>query len=120
MFGVYFFWLLLVGSKPGEHKGNALAFFHRELRHGRQIFPVRFNRRAQHQSIRTSNRLQRTISFSHPWNDVPVIKANDQLHFHGDAAAHAFDNPNDVGIFAAWRHEIDQAHRAAGRLDFGF
>ena len=49
-----------------------------------------------------------------------VIEANDELHLHGDAAAHTLDDADDVGIFPARRHEIDQAHRATRGFDFGF
>ena len=49
---------------------------------------------------------------SHPWNDLPVIKADNQLHFHGHFAAQPLDDSNDVGILSAWRHEVDQSNRA--------
>jgi hypothetical protein len=51
---------------------------------------------------------------------LPVIKADDQLHVDRHFAAEAFDDPNDVGILTARRHEIDQAHGAAFRFDLGF
>ena len=58
------------------------------------------------------------MTLPHPWNDLPVIKANDQLHLHRHFAAQTFDDSNDVGILSARRHEIDQAHRAAFRFNF--
>src|SRR5947209_14919646 len=60
------------------------------------------------------------MALSHPRNDSSVIEADDQLHFHPDFALHALDDADDVGICAAWRHEIDQADRAAGGFDFRF
>ena len=53
------------------------------------------------------------FAFAHPGHDLPVIEADDEFHLHRDFAAHAFDDADDVRIFAARRHEIDQAHRAA-------
>ena len=35
-------------------------------------------------------------------------------------AAQSFDDANEIGILAARRHEIDQAHRTADGLNFGF
>ena len=120
MLGIDFLSAVLVRSEPGEHKRNAIPFRHRKLRDRGQIFAVRFNRRPQDQTVRSRDSLKPAVAFPHPWNDLPVIKANDQLHLHRHFAAQPFDDPNDVGILAARRHEIDQAHGAAFRFDFRF
>ena len=109
-----------VRRKPGQHKRDAVAFRDGEIRHRGQIFAARFNRRAQDQGIGPGDRFEPAVAFAHPGNDVAVIEPDDQLHLHPHAAAQAFDDADDVRIFSARRHEIDQPHRAFGRFDFRF
>ena len=43
-----------------------------------------------------------------------------RVPLHRHFAAQPFHNPDDVRILATWRHEIDEAHRAAPGFDFRF
>ncbi len=107
-----------VRRKPGQHERETIAFRDGEIRHRGQILTPRFNRRAQDQGIGSCDRLEAAVAFAHPGNDVAVIEPDDQLHLHSHAAAQTLDDPNDVRIFPARRHEVDQPHRALGRFDF--
>ena len=48
----------VMGSKPGQHKRDAIALRHVEFGHGRQVFTARFDRRAQNQRIRVRRSLR--------------------------------------------------------------
>jgi hypothetical protein len=87
--------------------GKRSPFFYGEIRDRREIFAARLNRRSQDQSVRSGDRLDSAVLFPHPRNRAAVIEPDDQLHFHRDFAAHAFDEPNDVGVFAARWHKVD-------------
>src|SRR5258708_19545764 len=58
---------------------------------------------------------------AHPWDDRAVVEANHELRAHAYLAAHALDDPHDVGRRAARRHEVEHADGALlglpGRLE---
>ena len=60
------------------------------------------------------------FAFPHPWHDLPVIEADDQLHLHPHFAAQPFDDADDIRVLATRRHEIDQANSAALGFNFRF
>src|SRR5439155_552191 len=68
------------------------------------------------QTVRSGNRLEPVVTFPNPWNDLPIVKPDDQLHVHRYFPTQPFDDPNNVGILAARGHEIDQSRGAT----FGF
>ena len=103
--------------EPGQDKRDTFPFFYRKLRDGGQIFSARFNRRPQNESVRSGDRFESIVRLSHPGNDEPVFKTNNQFHLHAHFAAQSFHDANEVGIFAARRHEIDEPHRAACRFN---
>jgi hypothetical protein len=57
---------------------------------------------------------------THPWNDLPIVKPDDQFHLHGDPASQSLHNPDDVRVLTTWWHEIDESNCSAFGLDFGF
>ena len=57
-------------------------------------------------------------SVAHPGHDRPVVEADDELHRHLDAPAHALDDADEVGLRLAGRHEVDEAHGAVVGLEF--
>jgi hypothetical protein len=110
----------LVRREPGEDKWNALAFAHGEFGHRFQIFTVSFDRGVENQGIGTSHRLQPAVAPAHPRHDRPVIEPNDQLHPDRHLPRQPLDDPHDIGIRPARRHEIDIAHCAFAGVKVGF
>src|ERR1700736_2051281 len=109
-----------VGSEPGQNKWNALSCLDSELSDGGQILASGLNRRSQNQTVWTGNRFHSAVTLSHPRHDVAIVEPYDQVHFQIDLTAQSLDDSNDVGIFSAGRHEIDQPHGSTGRFNFRF
>jgi hypothetical protein len=55
-----------------------------------------------------------------PGDGAAEVEAQRQLHAHGDLAADAFDDAEDVGVGSASGHEVDEADGAFGGLEGGF
>ena len=104
---------------PGKHKGNAIALSNRKLGDRLQVFAVGLDRRVKDQPIRPRDRFQTAVAPAHPWDDRSVIEPDNQFHPDRHLPREALDNPNDIGIGSARRHEIDVANRASARVQIG-
>ena len=93
--------------EPGEDKRHTVTFLDCEFGNCRQILAPRFDWRAQNKSVRTCERFQSAVPGSHPRDSAAVIEPNDELHLHHYLTANSFHDADEVGIFAARRHEID-------------
>ena len=98
---------------PGEHEGDARAFRDYEFRHGGETFPVGIHRGMEIEGIRAGRRTEHVPDLAHPGDNRPVVEADHQLHAHAHLAAHAFDDPDDVGARVTRRHEVDETDYSA-------
>ncbi len=127
--------------EPGQHERNALAWLHRELGDGAQVLAAHLDRRSKGDRIRAGDRDPRVVlepahpgernrrsegdrvragdrdpgvvlEPPHPRDDRAVVEAEHELHPHRHAPLEPLDDPDDVGIVAAWRHEVGHANAA--------
>jgi hypothetical protein len=103
----------------GEHERNGLARIHGEVTHCLEVFAIKFNRGAQHQTLRTGNRVDRAVVEPvDPWNDRSVIKAHHELSTKSHTPGLTDHDPDQIGAVGRW-HEIDNRRTARLSLKFG-
>ena len=108
---------LLVRREPGEHERNPLARRDGERGDGGHVLAVRLDRRPVAEAVGSRDRDDVALEALHPRDDLPEVEANHQLGAHLDLAGETLDDPHDLRRPRARRHEVDQAHAAACRLD---
>ena len=109
----------LVGREPAKDEGDAVAFRDGERRHGAQVPALVLDRRAQEHGVGAGDREERSVERAHPGHDRAVVEAEDELHPHLDASADSFDDPHEIGLRLARRHEVDEPHGAVVGLELG-
>ena len=58
-------------------------------------------------------------SVAHPGHDRAVVEAEHELHPHLDTSTDSLDDPHEVGLRLARRHEVDEPDGAVVGLELG-
>ncbi len=109
----------LVGWEPAKDERNAVALGHGERRNRPQVAALVLNGRAQEYRVGAGDGEERPVERAHPGDDRAVVEADDELHPHLDTSADSLDDPHEVGLRLARRHEVDEPHGTVVRLQLG-
>ena len=102
-----------MGREPRQDERGALSGLDGELRHGAQVLAAYGRRRPQRQRIRPRDGdAHIVVDAAHPRNDRAVAEPDHELHPDRHRSLDALDDPHDVRILAAGRHEVDHADDA--------
>ena len=71
---------------------------------------------AEYDQVRTGDGAHAFGHVLDPRDGAAVIEAKRHVHAHAHAPMHASNNPNDVGVFSAGRHEVGHRHLAVNGL----
>ena len=109
-----------VGEAVGEREPDAVAGVDGEVGDSLEVFAVNLERGAEDGEVGTGNGTDAILCGRDPGHGTAEVEAQRQLHAHGDGAAHALDDADDVGVAAADGHEIDEANLRVGGGERGF
>ena len=113
-------WIFFERTPVSKRETDTLATAHGKVGSGRHVLAVDRNRSMEDGQVRTGDRAETVAKVRDPGNGSTEVKAQRQLHPHGDPSAQAFDDAEDVGMRPAGRHEVDQPYGALGRLEGRF
>ena len=111
-------WRFVRGEPPQDER-HTLTLRDRERRYRPEILALVLDRRTQEHRIRAGDRDERPVEIAHPRHDRAVVEADHELHPHLDATANPFDDPHEIRLRLARRHEVDEANRSAVGLELG-
>ena len=77
------------------------------------------DRRAQEDRVGAGDGKESPVERTHPGHDRAVVEAEHKLHPHLDTSTDSLDDPHQVGLRLAWRHEVDEPHGTVVRLQLG-
>lgn len=111
----------LMGGVPGQYERGALARRDGEVRTGAEVLAVggALVRGAQPYGVRSGDRHPAALGGAHPGHHPPVVEPQPQHPAHLDAAAEPLDDPYDIGLTVALRHEVGDPDAARAGLPDG-
>ena len=101
-------------GEPRQHERQPLARRDGERRDGGEVLAVHLDRCLQRDRVGSRDGDPRVVADDppHPGHDRAVVEPDHELHADLDLAVEALDDPDDVGVTAARRHEVDDADAA--------
>ena len=109
----------LVGGEPAKDEGDAVAFRDGERRHRAHVAALVLDGRAQEHRVGAGDGEEGSVERAHPGHDRAVVEAEHELHPHLDTSTDSFDDPHEIGLRLARRHEVDEPHGTVVGLQLG-
>jgi len=104
---------LLRGWKPRQDERHPVTAPEGEFGDVRHPLGLEVDRGAEHERVGTADRQDRLfVDAPDPRDDRSVVEAHHELGAHHHVTLETLDDPNDVGLRLARRHEVDDADAA--------
>src|SRR5262245_57996997 len=92
---------------PGQVEGNALPLGNRKVGHGAEVLAAERNFTVEVNNVGPSNGDDTPVLAPDPRNEGAIVEAEDEFHPHRHLAAPALDDPNQIELFRANGHEVE-------------